>query len=398
MNIGIIHEGKVPVDHRVAFTPTHCQQILKDYPQIKLFIQPSTIRCYADEEYQKIGVVLQEDLANCSVLFGVKEVPIPNLMNDKTYFFFSHTIKKQPYNKTLLQEILAKNINLVDYECLTNDKGQRIVAFGRYAGIVGAYNGILTYGKRFQSFDLKPANQCFDMYEMWSEFSKVKLPAIKIALTGGGRVSKGAMEVLDAMKIKKVSPSQFLTETFDQAVYTQLETEHYNVHKEGKPFDVKYFYQNPINYKSTFLPYTKVTDVFIAGAYWDPKAPVLFTKEEMKISDFRIKVIADITCDIEGSVPSTLKATTIDNPHFDYNPIIEKEEIPFSSEKNITVMSVDNLPCELSRDASTSFGNQLLENVFAELVSNEQSVIDRAMITKKGSLTNKYNYLSDYVE
>lgn len=397
MNIGIIHEGKVPVDHRVALTPQHCQQILRQYPEVNLFLQPSSIRCFQQDEYEKVGVKVQNNLENCEVLFGVKEVPIPNLIAGKTYFFFSHTIKKQSYNKTLLQAILKKNINLIDYECLTNEQGNRIVAFGRYAGIVGAYNGILTYGKRFQSFDLKPAHQCFDMNEMWSEFTKVQLPNIKIVLTGGGRVSQGAMEVLDGMNIKKVIPSDFLTQTFEEPVYTQLNTEDYIQHKKHEELDITHFYKNPTEYKTAFVPYTKEADILIAGAYWDPKAPVLFTKEDMRADNFQLKVIADITCDIEGSVPSTLKATTIDNPHFDYNPITEKEEKAFSNDKNITVMSVDNLPCELPRDASTSFGDQLLSNVFSELLEQHQPILDKAMITKQGQLTEKYNYLSDYV-
>ncbi len=397
MNIGIIHEGKVPVDHRVALTPQHCQQILTQYPAVNLFLQPSPVRSFEQEEYEKVGVQVQDNLDNCEVLFGVKEVPIPSLLEGKTYFFFSHTIKKQPYNKTLLQTILKKNVNLIDYECLTNEQGNRIVAFGRYAGIVGAYNGILTYGKRFQSFNLKPAHQCFDMNEMWSEFSNVKLPNVKIVLTGAGRVSQGAMEVLDGMNIKKVSPSDFLIQTFDEAVYTQLDTEDYVKHQKGKDLGITHFYENATEYTTAFVPYTKQADILIAGAYWDPKAPVLFTKEDMRASDFQIKVIADITCDIEGSVPSTLKATTIDQPHFDYNPTTEQEEVAFSDEKNVTVMSVDNLPCELPRDASTSFGDQLLANVFAELLQEQQPILNRAMITKQGNLTERYNYLSDYV-
>ena len=398
MKIGIIKEGKIPVDHRVPFTPEQCKQIKAQFPEVEIVVQPSDVRAFSDQEYLDQGIQLQEDLNDCDWLFGVKEVPMDWLIADKTYFFFSHTIKKQPYNRELLKTILSKNIQLVDYECLKNAAGQRVVAFGRWAGIVGAYNAFRTYGLKYKAFDLKPANQCLDRKEMWGEFSKIQLPAVKICLTGGGRVSQGAMEVLDGVRIKKVSPEAYLSEQFEEAVYTQLDSEHYNTHREGKAFDYPHFYQNPTEYDSAFAKYLPETDVLIAGAYWDPKAPVLFTKEDVKKKSFKIRVIADITCDIEGSIPTTIKPTTIADPFFDYcvHTFLEKE--PFSSEKHLTVMSVDNLPCELPRDASQSFGEQLIENVLADFLTSGQSpVIDGAMITSGKKLTSNFEYLSDYI-
>ncbi|WP_338812188.1 NAD(P)-dependent oxidoreductase [Bernardetia sp. Wsw4-3y2] len=416
--IALIREGKTPPDRRVALTPTQCKEVLDKYKltdkDFEILVQPSPIRCFSDEEYKEAGCRITEDINEASILLGVKEVPKPQLIPNKTYLFFSHTIKKQPYNRDLLEKIIEKNIRLIDYEVLTNAAGQRVIAFGRYAGIVGAYNGILTYGKRFDLFDLKPANECFDMDEMWSEFEKVKLPTIKIAVTGGGRVAKGSVEVLEGMKIKEVSPEDYLNKEFDEAVFTRLRSQDYHFKKgqtkENKDFDLKDFYNNATDYNSHFSDFTKKTDLLIAAAYWNPKSPVLFTKEEMKQNDFKIKVIADITCDIEGSIPSTSRPSTIAEPFYDYNVETESEEKPFSDEKNITVMAVDNLPCELPRDASRDFGRELIDQVLPYLLFEDNpsylkehnftdgNRIARANLTKDKDLTAEFEYLRDYLE
>ncbi|MEN7546521.1 NAD(P)-dependent oxidoreductase [Rapidithrix thailandica] len=400
MKIGIIREGKVPVDTRVALTPQQCKEVMEKYPFVAIKVQKSENRCYKDQEYEALGIELTEQVEDCDILLGIKEVPINNLIADKTYLFFSHTIKKQTYNRKLLQNILQKKIHLIDYETLTEASGNRVIAFGRYAGLVGAYNGVMAYGKRFGLFELKPAHQCFDMKEMWQELHKVSLPSVKIALTGGGRVSQGAMETLDGMGIRKVSPEEYLEKTFKEAVYTQLDPEHYaQVKDASKPFDTADFYQHPENYASHFARFAEVTDLLIAAAYWDPHAPVLFTREEAKKENFRIKVVADITCDIDGSVASTRQPSTIQEPLYDYNPATEKVEAPLSNPGNITVMAVDNLPNELPRDASESFGRQLIDNVLnGLLVEDSEEMIARASIAKSGSLTQKYNYLQDFVE
>ncbi len=399
IKIALIKEGKVPVDHRVPMSPEQAQYLNKTYDNVEVVCQSSEIRCFSDDEYREYGIGIVEDVSDCDVLMGVKEVPMDELMEGKTYFFFSHTIKKQAYNQELLRLILKKNITLIDYECLTDVTGKRIVAFGRYAGIVGAYNGIYTYGKRYNLFDLKRANECFDMVEFQEEYAKVKLPNIKIAVTGGGRVSKGAMEVLNGMGIRRVNPEAFITAYFDEPVYTQLNGRDYNKHKDGQEFHRTEFYKTPEHYVPDFLKYARVTDLLIAGAYWNPKAPVLFHREDILKPDFEIKVIADITCDIEGSIPSTKQPTTISDPIYDYNPSDDKVEEYFSDEANITVMAVDNLPCELPRNASEDFGKELVENVLPNLIGNDQDdTILRATITTAGKLTDKYAYLQDFVD
>lgn len=399
VKIGLIKEGKVPVDRRVPMIPEQAREIHELHPDVTVYCQKSDIRCFKDQEYEKNGIDLTDDVSGCDILLGVKEVPINELIADKTYFFFSHTIKKQAYNRDLLRAILKKNIHLIDYECLTDLSGRRLIAFGRYAGIVGAYNGILTYGARYNLFNLKRARDCFDLEELKREYSKVKLPKIKIALTGGGRVAKGAMEVLNGMDIRRVSPDAFLNERFEGPVYTQLNARDYNGRKDGMPFNRSEFYQRPEDHDPGFLPFTRAADMLIAGAYWDPRAPVLFTREDVLRKDFEIKVVADITCDIEGSIPSTKKAATIDDPVYDYNPSEDKIEAAFSEEANITVMAVDNLPGELPRDASRDFGHELINHVLPNLIYEDtDDVIKRATITYKGKLTEKYSYLQDFVD
>lgn len=398
ISIGIIKEGKVPIDHRVPLIPSQVKEILDTHKGIHIKCQRSDIRCFSDEEYAEAGAELVDDVSDCQIILGVKEVPLNMLSERKTHFFFSHTIKKQDYNRGLLQEILQKNIRLIDWECLTNKDGQRLIAFGRYAGIVGAYNGILTFGKRYNLFHLRPAHECFDLDDMKTEYGKVELPPVKIAVTGGGRVSKGAMEVLNGMGIRKVSPAEFVNEYFNGPVYTQLNTRDYNRKVGTGEFSRDEFYENPGAYESSFLAYAKKADILIAGAFWDPKAPVLFTREDVLQNDFKIRVVADITCDIEGSIPSTKQPATIDDPIYDYNPSNDRIEAPFSDEANVTVMAVDNLPCELPRNASEDFGKEFVNHILPNLVGKDtDDIIKRASITTDGALTERYQYLQDYV-
>ncbi|MBW8051342.1 MAG: alanine dehydrogenase [Cytophagales bacterium] len=429
MKIGILKEGKIPIDKRVPLTPRQCKEVMNKYPNLSISVQPSPVRCFKDDEYRSLGISVKEEQSDCELLLGVKEVQKNDLIPNKKYLFFSHVIKKQPYNRELLRIILKKNIQLIDWECLTDKNGQRIIAFGRYAGIVGAYNGILTFGKRQKLFDLKAAHQCDDLDEMKQEYKKIstlssskKLSGLKIAITGGGRVAKGAMEVLNGMSIRKVIIEEFLNDNFVDPVYVQLHSKDYHIahsvpgysaaHVEdpdaigskiqtqsGGAWNTDHFYKNPQAYESTFYKFTGVTDILIAAAYWDPKAPVLFTTEDMRKDSFKIKIIADVTGDIEGSIPSTKKFSSIDDPVYDYNPITEELEPPFSNEINISVMAIDNLPCELPKDASKDFGTELINNVLPNIFGEDKDgVIERATIAKQGKLTSRYAYLKDYVE
>ena len=397
--IGLIREGKTPPDKRVPLTPKKCVEAQATFPGLRVVAQSSPIRSYKDQEYRDLGIEVRDDISDCDVLMGVKEVPVDQLIPNKTYLFFSHTVKKQPANRKLLQAVLKKNITLIDYELLTNGRGERIVAFGRYAGIVGAYNGLLTYGRKHGLYDLKPAYQCVDMDDMQEEFFKVKkLPGIKMAVTGSGRVAQGALEVLDRMGIRRVSVYDYLYLDFNEPVYTQLRSSDYNRRRDGRVWDTPDFHQHPEAYESTFDKFLPVTDLLIACAFWHPAAPLLFTEADTQRPDFRINTIADVTCDIDGSVPVTKRASTIADPAFDYNCATGALEPPYSRPSNITVMAVDNLPCELPRNASRDFGRQLLDNVLPHLVGDDaEGVIARATIAKEGKLTERYSYLADYV-
>ncbi|HSM46644.1 MAG TPA: NAD(P)-dependent oxidoreductase, partial [Draconibacterium sp.] len=298
MKVGILRENKTPPDKRVALTPEQCIEVQQKFPGVKIMVQPSTIRCFADSEYAELGITLSEDLSDCDILMGVKEERIEDLIEGKKYLIFSHTIKKQPYNRELLQTILKKNIQLIDYEVLTNKDGFRIIGFGRFAGLVGAYSGLRAFGIKFRLFDLKPAHECENLSEMLINLDTINLPPLKIAVTGDGRVASGVLEILNHLKIARLTPDQYLsTEKPNLPVYTQLLPENYVRRKNGYEFDLFHFFLNPAEYDNAFLPYAESTDLLLAAAYWDPKAPVLFPPNDMKSKSFRISVISDITCD-----------------------------------------------------------------------------------------------------
>lgn len=399
MKIGIIREGKQPPDKRVPFSPEQCIQITERFPVVEIVVQPSNIRCFSDDEYREAGVLVQEDMDKCDVLMGVKEVPVQDLIPGKTYFFFSHTIKKQVHNRKLLQEVVRKKIRLIDYEMLTGKDHMRIIGFGRFAGLVGVYNGLLSFGKRNHLFEFMPAFQCNDIRELKNKVAGLLLPPLKIVVTGGGRVAGGAIELLREIPVRQVSVDEYLgNDWFNEAVFVQLNPGDYNLHKENKPFDLLHFFAHPDEYKGNFHRFCNQTDWLIGAAFWDPNAPVLFTAEDMRMPDFRIRVISDISCDIEGSIPSTRKAGTIANPVYDYNPETGELEDAYSSEKNITVMAVDNLPCALPKDASVDFGNNLIEKVLPHLLGEDkEEVIKRATIAENGKLTEQFTYLTDYL-
>lgn len=399
--LGILREGKMPRDRRVPFTPEQCKQLKQDYPGLELVVQSSPWRAFTDDEYRQAGIQVVEDLSECDILMGIKEVPKQDLLAGKTYFFFSHTIKKQPYNRLLLQELSRKKVRMVDYECLVDRQGNRIIGFGRYAGIVGAYNGLMGYGLKYGLFQLKPAHGCHDKKEMFAELGQVSLPNIKIVVTGSGRVANGACETLGAMGLRKVTPYEFTNFSFREPVYVQLHSADYYERKNGEAYSNAEFHKHPDQFRCTFADpgsYASVTDLLIHCTYWDPKADILFTLERMRDPDFRISVIADVTCDMNGSIPSTTRPTSIDDKFTGYDPVTGREVEPFSKEA-ITVMAIDNLPCELPRDASDGFGKHLMERVIPSLLLNDgEEVIERATIIDDGKLKQRFSYLQDYLD
>src|SRR6056297_44891 len=398
MKFGIIKERKNPPDRRVVLSPEACQKVLSAYQEAQIIVEPSSIRTFSDADYEKAGLTVAPKMEECDVLIGVKEVPIANLIPNKKYFFFSHTIKKQPYNRDLLQAILEKNIELYDHEVITNEKEQRLVAFGRYAGIVGAYNGFRAYGLKYRLFELPKAETLADQQELISELKKIKLPNIKVLLTGRGRVGNGSREMLDGMGMRRVNVTEYLEENFQEPVYCQIDASEYNKRKDGVRGNKADFFANPQEYKSNFFRFAKVTDFYIAGHFSGQGAPYLYTRRDAKHPDFKIRVVADVSCDIDGPVATTIKPSTIADPIYGYDPHTETET-DYMSPDAIAVMAVDNLPCELPRDASVGFGDAFLKNVIPAFFNDDkQGVLHRARMTQNGTLTERYSYLQDFVD
>ena len=397
MKIGLIKECKFPVDKRVVMTPYQCELFKQKFPQIELVVQSSEYRCFTDEEYMLSGIDIVNDVSDCDILFGVKEVPLELLLYGKTYFFFSHTIKMQPYNRNLLACMLELNVRMIDYEVLKNN-GRRLLGFGRYAGVVGCYNGILTYGKRTQLFNLKPAYLCNDRKELESELKKVNLGNSKIIVTGNGRVGKGALEIIKLLGIKEVSKADFKNNVYDVPVYVNIDFSDYNARIDGSTFLSNDFFSNPKLFRSTFMDYASCADILIAGHYYAQGSPYLFTREDVKSPLFNIRTVADISCDINGPVASTIRSSTIQNPIYGYNPESETED-EFDKDSVISVMAVDNLPCELPKDSSEDFGSQMLNEIFPLLFDCKDSdVIKDATICENGDLTSNFEYLRDFLE
>ena len=398
MKFAIIKERKNPPDRRVVFSPEKLQDVQAAFPDAQFKIESSEIRVFPDDAYRSSGFEVSSDVTDCDVMLGVKEVPIEALIPNKKYFFFSHTIKKQPYNRKLLQAVLEKNIELYDHETIVKKSGARLIGFGRYAGLVGAYNGVRALGVRDDLFDLPKVETLADLDEVKAELDKITLPNIKILLSGTGKVAQGAKEILDHLQIKEVSDALYLTSEFSEPVYCRVDVMEYNKRQDGRVGDKREFYKDPTGYESNFMPYAKQTDFFIAGHFYGNNAPFLFTRDDAKHPEFRINLIADVSCDVDGPVASTLRASTIADPFYGYDAQTESE-VAFNAKGAITVMAVDNLPCELPKDASEGFGEMFLEHVIPAFFNNdERGILKRAKITENGKLTERFAYLKDYVD
>ncbi len=398
MKFGIIKERKSPPDRRVVFTPNELARLKNEPPDAEIKVEASDIRIFPDEQYRAAGIEVSEDMTDCDVLFGVKEVPLDALIPNKKYFFFSHTIKKQQHNRKLLIEILRKNIDLYDHETIVNSDNTRLIGFGRYAGIVGAYNGMRAFGIKFELFNLPKAETLSGKDALVEKLRRIVLPPVKIVLTGNGKVGKGAKEILDAMKIKQVTPENFLTKIYSEAVYTQIDVLDYNKRIDGTQSDKLDFYSNPTQYVSDFERFTKVSDIFIAGHFCASDAPVILSREMLAAADNKIKVVADISCDVDGPLACTLRASTIAEPFYGYLPA-EHAEADMFHPAAIVVMAVDNLPCELPKDASEGFGEMFMEHVIPAFFNGDKDgILKRAKVTENGKLTDRFSYLQDYVD
>ena len=397
MKFGIIKERKNPPDRRVVFSPNEIKTIQEQFPVVSFKVEPSDIRIFSDAEYQNLGIEVTDDLSDCEVLFGVKEVPVEALIPNKKYFFFSHTIKKQPYNQKLLQAVLEKNIELYDHETIVDAANKRLIGFGRYAGIVGAYNAIRAFGIKFELFKMPKASALKGRDALVQQVKRQIIPPIKIVVTGTGKVGSGVKEMLLAMKIKEVSVENFLTKKFTQPVFTQIDVLEYNKRMDGQKLDTKDFYKNPAEYESDFERFTKVADIYISGQFHANAAPQILSQKMLQASDCTIKIVADVSCDVNGPIACTLRASTIEEPLYGYLPS-ENKEVDVFHPAAIVVMAVDNLPCELPKDASEGFGEMFSQHVIPAFFNNDaDGILARAKMTENGVLTERFNYLHDYV-
>ncbi len=387
----------MPSDNRVALTPAQCKWILKNRNDITVVVQHSQTRCYTDAEYKSAGVEVIEDLSDCDVLLGIKEVPVEMLLEGKTYLFFSHTKKLQSYNQKLLQAIIAKNITLIDYECLEHEDGARIIGFGFFAGVVGAHNGMMAYGNRTGSFSLKRVNSTKNLQHLVHTYFGLKIPPVKIAVTGGGRVAHGVLDILNLMGIHEVEPDDFLRKEFVYPVYVHLKGSLLYKPKNGQPYNREDFHNNPNQYDCLFEKYLSQTDILMNGVYWETNIPALFKMEDLSRPDFRLKTIADITDDKMGSVPCNLGDSTIADPVYGVDKKTFKKTTAYNPDA-VDIMAVGNLPNELPRDASRYFGEQLIKHILLDLIEGQSSVIERATIVKAGKLTTEYEYMRAYAE
>ncbi|MGQ7868680.1 NAD(P)-dependent oxidoreductase [Sunxiuqinia sp. sy24] len=398
MKIGILRETRRWKDRRVAITPETAARILQNYPEVELFVQSSELRVHKDEEYKRLGLPVVEDVSHCDVLIGVKEVANEALLDGKTYIMFSHVAKEQAYNQDFLKLMAQKKITLIDYEYFVDKHRSRLVAFGFWAGVVGAYYAFVGIGRRFCKYQLPGPETCTDLQDLHHQLKALTIPSLKIVVTGGGRVASGALDIINHLRIPEVLPKDFLERSYDHPVYTRLDPVDYIKRKEGAPED-KHFYDHPAAFESAFLPYTKVADAFVACHFWNHESPHFFSAEDLKAPDFSISLISDISCDVPGPIPTTLRTTEIGSPFYDVDPATGAEVAPFSSSSHVTVVAVDNLPAALPIDASRTFARDLYYEVFPSLFgTDEDEIIERATILKDGKLTPKFSYLKDFLE
>lgn len=395
--IGLLKEGKIPPDNRVALTPAQCKWLQKIYPGLKIFVQSSSHRCFSDKEFARAGIEVADDLSHCDILFGIKEVPVVDLLENKTYLFFSHTRKKQVNNKNLLQVIIQKKITLIDYECMEHEDGQRIIGFGFFAGVVGAHNGMMAYGERTGAFHLERVYKQKDFKELIHSYFGLKLPNIKIAVTGSGRVAHGILEIMNLMEVVEMEKEEYVSREFTYPVYVHLKGADLYRHSVNGNYSREQFHEHPEEYECLFEQYIPHTDILMNGIFWDVNVPRLFSIERVSCPRFRIQVIADITDDTNGSVPINLGDQPIEDPVYGVDRFSLKKTPPYQPH-SVDIMAVGNLPNELPRDASKYFGEQLIKYVLPDLFANGSRVIEEATIVKKGQLTKRFEYLKDYAK
>ena len=395
ITIGLLRESKVPPDNRVALTPAQCKWIQRNASDIRVLAQTSPDRCYSDKEYLAAGVEVKEDISEADIFLGIKEVALQDLAPGKTFLFFSHTKKQQAYNQRMFRAILEKKITLIDYECLEHDDGQRILGFGFFAGVVGAHNGIMAYGRRTGRFELGRVYAEKNFQELIHTYFGLKLPEIKVVVTGSGRVAHGVLEVMNLMEIIEVEPDEFLERKFSYPVFTQLKGADLYEHASTSRYRREDFHLHPKDYRCKFLPFSRAADILMNGIYWDQHMPRLFEWEDLADEGFHIQTIADITDDKDGSIPCNLGDTSMQDPVYGVDRRTRQRTAAYLP-GSVDVMAVGNLPNELPRDASRYFGEQMIKYILEDLVRGGSKIIERATMVRNGELTAPYGYLKGY--
>ena len=395
MIIGLIKEGKTPPDRRAVLTPQHCRNLLSENKDIKIIVQPSDVRVFPDSDYEKSGCTISSNLDECNILLGVKEVPIEDLIPEKTYFFFSHTYKEQPHNRDLLKALLDKNICLIDWELLKKNK-KRLIGFGYYAGLVGAYESLRGYGLMTGRYYLESAKKLLTLDNIKNELIKVQLPDyFQSVITGTGNVSRGAEEIFKAASIKKCSSLEYLDANSKEPRFTVLKTSDYVKRTSDDSYNQIEFYKNPELYKNGFIPFANSSDLFVPCHFWKEGSPNFFNLEDIANSDFRISFVGDISCDIAGPIATTLRSSTLNEPFYS---VLNGEEVEFGHEKSIGVLAVDNLPSAVPLDATHGFGEMFIEHILPSLFDNDcDNILENATQTKNGKLNASFRYLESYV-
>jgi len=394
ITLAVLREARID-ENRAPLSPTQITNILNKFSNIKIIVQPSKRRCFKDEDYLKAGAKIEEGLSLADIIFGVKEVDISTLIKDKTYLFFSHTSKVRQYigqviedkaiiyKKELLKEVIKKKITLIDYENLrdVSGEGYRYLGFGRFAGIIGTYNTLNLYLKLFNEQPIPRAFEINNYEQIKKIINKQNFNKIKILLTGSGRASKGAIEMLEHANIKQVSINDYLNKKYNKAIFSNISARDHVERKNGKDI-------------SKVKNYLFDTDMLITCHYWDPRFPKLFSPKQ--INEFEnLKIIGDVTCDINGSVPTTIRSTSIAKPYYSINTDSMKE-IELGN-KGIAVMAVDNLPSELPRDASEEFGDSIISEILPYLIDKDDGRINRATTASNGNFCSKFDYLNDFI-
>lgn len=431
--IGIRREDKSVWERRVPITPQDAR-LLQEQHGIEVVVQPSELRIFRDEEYRAAGVQVQEDLSSCDVIFGVKEIPPAQLMPGKTYVFFAHVIKGQPYNMPMLRRLMELGCVLIDYEKVTDEKGRRLIFFGRHAGWAGMLDTLWALGQRLawegipNPFStIQQAHRYPDMEtaraavrEVGERIRREGLPPILaplvVGFAGYGNVSRGAQEIFDLLPVQEIAPDDlphlFAEDPARHVLYKVVFKEEHMVEPiaPGASFDLQEYYQHPERYRSRFSAYVPYLTVLVNGIYWEAKYPRLVTKEYLRElfgapARPRLRVIGDISCDIEGAVECTVRCTDPGNPVFVYHPRTGQTRDGWEGE-GVVVLAVDILPSEVPRDASVDFSAVLRE--FAPAIAkadytvpfeelNLPPEIKRAVIVYRGELTPAYRYLERYL-